>query len=73
MKEKQIAGSPFFGAFPSDRFLKATNEVNVRFFPYVTIPVNYTRELWVIFEVTTCKDTRCVFVINKTRIIFRHF
>jgi hypothetical protein len=27
----------------------------------------------VIFEITMCKDTRCVFMINKTRIIFRHF
>jgi hypothetical protein len=73
VKEKPIAGSPFFGAFPSDRILKAMNDVSVHFFPHAAIPVNYTRELRVIFEVTTCKDTRCVFVINKTRTIFRHF
>ena len=73
MKEKPVAGSPFFGAFPSDRLLKATNDVSVHFFPYAAIPVNCTSELRVIFEVTTCKDTRCVFVINKTLRIFRHF
>ena len=73
MKEKPVAGSPFFGAFPSDRLLKATNDVSVHFFPYAAIPVNCTSELRVIFEVTTCKNTRCVFVINKTRRIFRHF
>ena len=73
VKEKPIAGSSFFGAFPSDRILKATNDVSVHFFPCAAIPVNYTNELRLIFEVTTCKDTRCVFVINKTRITFRHF
>jgi hypothetical protein len=31
-KEKQIVGSPFFGAFPSDRNPKATKDVNVRKF-----------------------------------------
>jgi hypothetical protein len=73
VKEKPIAGSPFFGAFPSGRILKATNDVSVHFFPYAAIPVNYTNELQVIFKVTMCKDPRCVFVINKTRITFRHF
>jgi hypothetical protein len=72
VKEKPTAGSQFFGEFPSHCMLKATNDVNVHSFPYAAIPVNYTSELRVIFEATTCKDTRCVFVINKTR-IFRHF
>ena len=32
MKEKPSAGSPFFGAFPSDCMSKATKQVNVHFF-----------------------------------------
>ena len=31
MKEKSTVGSPFFGAFPSDRNSKATEYVNVHF------------------------------------------
>jgi len=34
-KEKQIVGSPFFGAFPSDRNPKATKDVNVGKFLYL--------------------------------------
>jgi len=48
VKKKPVAGSPFFGAFPSDRILKATN-VSVHFFLYAAIPVTYTSELRVIF------------------------
>ena len=32
MKEKPSVGSPFFGAFPSDRVSKGKKAVNVRFF-----------------------------------------
>jgi len=32
VKEKLTVGSPFFGAFPSDRILKAIKDVNVHFF-----------------------------------------
>jgi len=34
VKEKSIVGSPFFGAFPSDRIPKATKDVNGHFFIY---------------------------------------
>jgi hypothetical protein len=43
-KEKPTVGSPFFGAFPSDRIPKLMNDVNVHFL-FTTIPVNYTSEL----------------------------
>jgi hypothetical protein len=33
VKEKQIVGSPFFGAFPSNRILKAKKDFKVRKFP----------------------------------------
>jgi len=57
-----------FGAFSSDRILKATKEVIVHFFIHnvtsrddflmenaltVKIPVNYTDEFWESFEATT--------------------
>jgi hypothetical protein len=32
MKEKPTVGSPFFGAYPSDRIPKEMKDVNVRFF-----------------------------------------
>jgi hypothetical protein len=32
MKEKSSVGSPYFGAFPSDRIPRATNVVSVYFF-----------------------------------------
>ena len=32
MKEKPTVGSPFFGAFPSDRNHEATKDVSVHFF-----------------------------------------
>ena len=44
MKIKPIIGSPFFGVFPSDRFPKATKDVDVLSFIHVVIPVNYTSE-----------------------------
>jgi len=34
-KEKQIVGSQFFGAFPSDRIPKATKDVSDRKFLYL--------------------------------------
>ena len=32
VKEKPIVGSPFLGAFPSDRVPKCKKDVNIRFF-----------------------------------------
>ena len=52
MKEKTTVGSPFFGAFPSDRIPKLMNDVNV-YFLFTAIPVNYTSELMESFEATT--------------------
>ena len=41
--EKPTVGPTFFGAFPSDRMPKETNDVIVRFFLFtVAIPVSYT-------------------------------
>jgi hypothetical protein len=34
VKEKPTVGSPFFGAFPSDRIRKAMKDVSVHFFIY---------------------------------------
>jgi len=34
VKEKPAVGSPFWGAFPSDRIPKVTKDVNVRFFTH---------------------------------------
>jgi hypothetical protein len=51
--EKPAVGSPFFGAFPSNRIPKATKGVTVRFLLPVAIPVNYTSEFREIFEATT--------------------
>jgi hypothetical protein len=34
VKANPAAGSPFFGAFPSDRIPKATKDVTVHFFIY---------------------------------------
>ena len=33
MKEKQNIGSPYFGAFPSEGFLKVTKEISEHFIP----------------------------------------
>jgi len=50
-------GSPFFGAFPSDRIPKATKNVIInsfdRNFPHAAIPVDFTSELCEIFQVST--------------------
>ena len=62
MKEKPNVGSPFFGAFPSDRIPKTTKDViyifysDFRNFPLAAIPVVYTSKLREIFEATTCVD-----------------
>ena len=52
MKEKPTVGSPFFGAFPSDRIPQLMNDVNAHFL-FTTIPVNYTSELMEHLEATT--------------------
>ena len=45
VKGKPNFGSTIFGAFPSDRFTKTTEDVNVHFFIIVAIPVNYITEI----------------------------
>ena len=60
VKEKPTDGSPFFGAFPSDRIAKVTKDVSVHFFThcnnsyelYQQIPVNYISQFWKFFEAT---------------------
>jgi hypothetical protein len=37
VKEKPTVGSPFFGAFPSDRIPKVTKVVNLHFFRHTAI------------------------------------
>jgi hypothetical protein len=57
MKEKPSVGSPFWGAFPSDRIRKATEDVSAnlrdRNFHHAAIPVNYTSEFQALFEATS--------------------
>jgi hypothetical protein len=53
VKENRAAGSPFFGAFLSDRIPKATKDVNVRSFFTAAIPVNYSSEFRELLERTT--------------------
>jgi hypothetical protein len=45
VEEKPNVGSPFFGAYPSEAFLKVTKEISEHF-----IPVIYAREFRGIFE-----------------------
>jgi hypothetical protein len=65
LKEKLTVGSPFFGAFPTDRIPKATKDVNVRKFldsqfylngdwnfSDADISVNYTSEFRKLSEAT---------------------
>ena len=60
MKEEQNIASTFFGAFPSDRMLKATKNVNSHFFIHSNsscklhkrIPINYTSEFRELFGAT---------------------
>ena len=54
VKEKPTAGSPFFGAFPSDGIPKATNNINVHFLLTVTIPATDTSQFRENFEATKC-------------------
>jgi hypothetical protein len=59
--DKPTVGSPFLGAFPSDRNPKATKNVSVQFFInssnscklYQRIPLNYTSEFWEMFDAPT--------------------
>jgi len=44
VREKTIVGSPFLGAFSSDRTLKATKISKYISLFTVTIPVNYSSE-----------------------------
>jgi len=53
VKEKQIVGSPFFGMFPSARFPKATEDVNVLYLFAVPILVNYSSEFPEVIESAT--------------------
>ena len=53
LKEKATVGSPFFGAFPSDRIPKATKDVSLYFFSTIAIPVNDTSEFREHFEAIT--------------------
>jgi hypothetical protein len=46
--EKPTVGSPFFGAFPSDRMRRRMSMYI--FYLYQQIPVNYTSEFREIFE-----------------------
>jgi hypothetical protein len=53
VQENRAAGSPFFGAFLSDRIPKATKDVNVRSLFTVAIPANYSSEFRELLERTT--------------------
>jgi len=50
VKEKQTVGSPFFGAFSSDRIPKATKDVNVQFAIHSSDYFKYTSEFRELFE-----------------------
>jgi hypothetical protein len=53
VREKPTVGSPFFGAFPSDRIPTATKDVIYISLLTVAIPENYTSEFRENFEATT--------------------
>jgi hypothetical protein len=60
MKEKETVGSPFLGAFHSDRIPKMTKGVSLHSLLIVAIPVNYTRKFQELFEDILCIDTACL-------------
>jgi hypothetical protein len=78
VKEKSTVGSPFFGAFPSDRILSAAKDVNVNVFIhcsnfcelYQQIPVNYTREFWKIVEATAYYSVSYTFSLTTGNSMF---
>jgi hypothetical protein len=53
VNEKLTVGSPFLGAFPSDRIPKGTGDVNVLYLFTLVIPVNYTSKFRVLVGATT--------------------
>jgi hypothetical protein len=60
VKKNPTVGSPFFGAFHSDRIPKATKDINTHFFIhssnscilYQKFSVHYTKEFRELFEAT---------------------
>jgi hypothetical protein len=53
VKKKLTVGSPFRGAFPSDRIREGTEDVNELYLFTLAIPVNYTSKFRVLFGDTT--------------------
>jgi hypothetical protein len=61
MKNKPTIGSPYFGAFPSDRIPKAIKNSNEHILFTVTFSVNYTREFRELLEPTAYTFYKTVF------------
>ena len=60
-KDKPTVGSPYFGAFPSDRIPKAIKASNEHILFTVTISVNYTSEFRELLKPTACTFIRTFF------------
>jgi len=60
VKNKPIVGSPFSGAFPSDRIPKATKDVSVHFLTEISNSSKLNRPSVGTFEVTKMCVEKCM-------------